>query len=74
MSTTTSDLLDNAAAARFLNVSPTTLTTWRCRRTVEVPFIRIGSAIRYDRRDLIEFLEKCKVRPRDEKSARGISF
>jgi hypothetical protein len=44
-------LLNEAEAARFLNISPRTLQAWRSRG-FGPPFVRIGRAIRYRRCDL----------------------
>lgn len=46
-------LLDTAAAARLLGLSPSTLEKWRFYRDPEAPpVIRIGRTVRYDRRAL----------------------
>jgi predicted DNA-binding transcriptional regulator AlpA len=57
----TQTLLDNEQAAKFLNVSPTTLKTWRCRKTFEVPYFKIGGKVRYDLSDLLAWLQSRKV-------------
>jgi len=54
-------LLDNSEAAEFVGVSPTTLTTWRCTQAVNVPYIKLGRKVLYDRDDLVAFLQSCKV-------------
>ena len=41
--------LDTAAAARYLGIKPTTLETWRSTRKVEIPYEKIGRAVRYRR-------------------------
>jgi hypothetical protein len=54
-------LLDNEQAAKFLNISPTTLVTWRCRKSYAVPYFKIGTRIYYDVADLLAWLESRKV-------------
>jgi len=55
-------LLDNAQAAEFLGVSPTTLTTWRCMKRYDLPYVKIGGCVRYTEADLLQFIESRKVR------------
>lgn len=50
------NLLDTAAAAAFLGCTASTLNTWRCTRKCKIPFVKIGSLVRYRRRDLEAFL------------------
>lgn len=55
-------LLDNEQAAEFLGLSPTTLTTWRSTKRYDLPYCKVGGAVRYDQADLLEFIESRKVR------------
>lgn len=55
--TSSSDLLDEKAAAEFLTVSPGTLSVWRCTGRYGVPFIKVGRRVKYRRTALIEWLE-----------------
>ena len=57
------ELLSERQAADFLTLKPQTLATWRCSKRVALPYVRVGSAIRYRRQDLIDFLEAQTVRP-----------
>ena len=52
------DLLDEKAAAQFLDNSPGTLSVWRSTGRYNLPFIKIGRNVRYRRSDLIAWLEK----------------
>jgi hypothetical protein len=54
-------LLNNAQAADFLGVSPTTLTTWRCTRRYDLPYVKVGGLVRYQEADLLAFIESRKV-------------
>lgn len=52
-------LLSQQQAAEILGVSPRTLEGWRYRGAPEpgLPFVKIGGAVRYRRRDLDAFIE-----------------
>ncbi len=52
------DLLDEKAAAQFLDNSPGTLSVWRSTGRYNLPFIKVGRNVRYRRSDLIAWLEK----------------
>lgn len=47
-------LMDEKQTAEYLNVSTQTLSNWRCSGKYNLPFIRIGRAVRYR----IDHLEK----------------
>ena len=55
------NLIDDNAAAAVLGVSPPTLRSWRCRG-IGPTFVKLGAgrnaAVRYDLRDLAEFVEQ----------------
>ena len=53
-------LLREELAADFLNLSVRTLQSWRLRRAGP-PFVHVGRAIRYRRRDLIAWIEANTV-------------
>jgi Helix-turn-helix domain len=55
-------LLDERAAADFLNVSIKTVQGWRLRRTGP-RFYRISNRIRYSLDDLQQYLSTCAVEP-----------
>jgi hypothetical protein len=55
-------LLDPKETAELLKVSSDTLAIWRCTARYPLPFIRVGYAIRYDKKDVLDFLERRKVR------------
>ena len=52
------DLLDEKAAAQFLDTAPGTLSVWRSTGRYALPFVKIGRNVRYRRADLIAWLEK----------------
>ncbi|WP_256596042.1 MULTISPECIES: helix-turn-helix domain-containing protein [Pseudomonas] len=43
-------------AANLLGVSPRTLAAWRCTGRYSVPYIKVGSKVRYPRKQLNEWL------------------
>ena len=51
------ELLDEQAAAAFLDVSPGTLSVWRSTGRYALPFVKIGRKVRYRRSDLAEWVE-----------------
>jgi hypothetical protein len=52
------DLLDEQAAAALLTVAPGTLGVWRSTGRYNLPFLKVGRAVRYRRADLVAWLEK----------------
>ena len=48
-------------AAEFIGVAPGTLVVWRSTGRVDLPYYKIGGAVRYDVDDLIAFLQSRKV-------------
>ncbi len=52
-----SDLLNERAAAEVLDTTPGTLSVWRSTGRYAIPFIKIGSKVRYRRSDLENWLE-----------------
>ena len=53
----THDLLNEKAAAEFLDCAPGSLSVWRSTGRYSIPFIKIGSKVRYKRSDLEAWLE-----------------
>ncbi len=52
------NLLTPEQAAAFLQLHPNTLANWRHSRRVEIPYVKIGGAVRYRETDLLEFLQR----------------
>ena len=50
------ELLTTNEAAAYLGTTPGTLAVWRCTKTVNVPFIKVGRLVRYRKSDLDRFL------------------
>lgn len=49
-------LLTTAQAAEFLNISPGTLSNWRCTGRYALPWVAVGRRVRYRPQDLEQFL------------------
>jgi hypothetical protein len=56
-----SPLVDEKRAAEILAVSPGTLSVWRCVRRYDLPFVRVGRAVRYKVSDLEKFVASRTV-------------
>lgn len=50
-------LLDEVQAAQYLDVSPGTLSVWRCTGRYQLPFLKVGRKVRYRVSDLDAWLE-----------------
>lgn len=51
-------LLDEHAAATYLDLKPGTLSVWRSTGRYAIPFVKIGRNVRYRRADLDAWLEQ----------------
>jgi hypothetical protein len=56
-------MLTQEEAADLLSISPATLATWRCTGRYDLPFVRIGRAIRYLEADVLAFINKRRHEP-----------
>ena len=64
------ELLDTHAAAAYLGLSVSTLSKWRhFARPDAPPWIEVGQRIRYDRRQLDEYLAGRTRRPAADTAA-----
>ena len=51
-SVTKNELLTTAQVAEMLGLSRGTLTTWRCTKRYDVPYLKLGRHVRYKRSDV----------------------
>ena len=51
-------LVDQVGASQLLNIPASTLQKWRSTGEVELPFIKIGRAVRYNTKDLRQWLNE----------------
>ena len=49
-------LLAPTEVARILGITVSTLAVWRCRRRYPLPYIKIGSRVRYRQADVDKFI------------------
>lgn len=49
-------LITAKEAARLLGTTEKTLADWRCRRTRNLPFVKIGASVRYAIADIEAFI------------------
>jgi excisionase family DNA binding protein len=59
--TSAPQLLTPEQTAERLGVSVTTLATWRCTKRVALPFVKLGSAVRYSEAAVADFIAKHTV-------------
>jgi len=51
-------LIDQTAAGKLLSIPPATLQKWRSTGENNLPFVKIGRAVRYNTSDLREWIAK----------------
>lgn len=49
-------LVDDVVAGKFLSVKTSTLSVWRTRKNVALPYVKVGKNVRYRVGDLIDFI------------------
>jgi excisionase family DNA binding protein len=54
------DFLTLEEVAARIGVLPDTLNRWRCNGNYDLPFIKIGTLVKYRRSDVLAWLEKRK--------------
>jgi excisionase family DNA binding protein len=54
------DLLTPEEVAEITSLSMDTLAQWRSQRR-EIPYLKIGRAVRYDPAEVQAYLERCRV-------------
>ncbi len=50
------DKMNNSEAAAFLGISSTTLNIWRSKKTINIPYYKIGNRVYYTHTDLLTFV------------------
>lgn len=56
-------LLTSEEAADYLSLKKNTLVYWRCTKSQQVPYIKVGGRVRYQQKDLDKWLEKQRIAP-----------
>tara|TARA_R110002072_G_scaffold300788_1_gene478952 strand:+ start:2054 stop:2377 length:324 start_codon:yes stop_codon:yes gene_type:complete len=59
-------LVNDQIAAAELDVSPTTLSIWRCTGRYHLPYVKIGRLVKYRMGDLREFKKSRRVDTRSD--------
>ena len=54
------ELLTTEDVSRITGISQETLAQWRSKK-INLPYLKIGKLIRYDKRDVEAYLDACKV-------------
>ena len=54
-------LLSTEDAAIYLGISARTLETWRCKQKYNIPYVKIGSVVRYKISDLDNYISNNTV-------------
>jgi excisionase family DNA binding protein len=57
----TRELLTREEAAQYLGVKPQTLSVWATTKRYHLPYIKVGTLVRYRLSDLEKFLESRTV-------------
>lgn len=55
------ELLTSEQAARALGIEPATLSVWRCVKRYDLPFVKVGRAVRYRREHIEQFIASRTV-------------
>jgi hypothetical protein len=56
-----SALVDEKITAEILGVTAGTLSVWRCTRRYDLPYVKVGRAVRYRMEDIQRFIEQRTV-------------
>ncbi|MEX2671908.1 MAG: helix-turn-helix domain-containing protein [Phycisphaeraceae bacterium] len=64
-------LLTTEQVASRLNVNPGTLRVWRCTKRYDLPFLRIGGAVRYEREAVEAFIVRQRQKADAEEGSRN---
>lgn len=54
-------LVNEKIAAEILNVTPGTLSVWRCTRRYPLPYMKIGRSVKYRVEDLEAYMQSRTV-------------
>lgn len=56
-------LIDEHRAAELLGLTIPTLRDWRCRKTRDLPYVKLGAAVRYEPDAVWRWLRANTVEP-----------
>ncbi len=66
VATTLPKLLTPGETAAAIGVCTTTLSIWRCTKRYDLPYVKVGRLIRYEEKDVADFLERRRVTPNSQ--------
>ena len=66
-------LLTERAVSDMLGIKLSTLRVWRCR-DIGPPYFKMEGSVRYDQRDLLAYLEKCKRIPSVRAASERVAY
>lgn len=55
-------LLSVKETAELLGIKKKTLDVWRSQQRYFIPYIKVGSSVKYELKDIMDFIEKNKVK------------
>lgn len=55
-------LFNTGEAAKFLGISKNCLDKWRQNKAEQIPYVKIGTSVKYIKADLIKYVEDHTVR------------
>jgi len=64
-------LLTTEETGALLNISPGTLTIWRCTNAFPLAYVKIGRSVRYLETDILRFIRQRRKNPNKLKLSRG---
>lgn len=56
-----SDLITPVEVSEILKVEVDTLAAWRCTEVVKIPYVKIGSCVRYKLSDIEDYIENHTI-------------
>ena len=62
----TTHLVSVKEAATILGIKKKTLEIWRSTQRYFIPYVKIGSSVKYDVKDIEAFIEKNKVQTQED--------
>jgi excisionase family DNA binding protein len=63
------ELMTRPQAAELLGIRAQTLAAWASTRRYDIPFIKVGRAVRYRRADLFRWLQRRTIGPSNSQTS-----
>lgn len=65
---TPANRLNRTQASRYIGVPENTMCRWADRGYPNLPYLKLGGRIYYERADLDAFVERCRVNPAEARA------